>query len=380
MTQQDRYYRPELDALRLLAFCFVFFFHVHDLLGSTAMPRMLDQFATIGAFGVPVFFLLSAFLITELLERERVRFGTIRVRDFYVRRALRIWPLYFTAFYGLAVLERFVPHTGPRGLGCFAAFSVFLGNAWICRHGWIASSVDPLWSISIEEQFYLVIPMLLLLAGRRVVQWVCLGLLVTSYLVLASYAAHPVVEDNGQWTNSFVQFQFFAAGTLLSLVLRSRLPQLHVVVRAIAALAAVALWMSAFLAFGVRSWASHASVAGALAGWCCVLTGTILLFLAVFGIKPQTVPRWMAYLGRITFGLYVFHSLMLFLVFHIFGNVFRSALAQTGLGRWATLIGASIALGMSVLVAHLSFQYFEGPFLRLKQRFAHVLSRDESMA
>ena len=377
MAQQDRYYRPELDALRLLAFAFVFFFHVHDLLGSTAMPHMLDQFATIGAFGVPIFFLLSAFLITELLERERARFGTIRVRDFYVRRALRIWPLYFVAFYGLAVLERFVPHTGPHGIGCFAAFSVFLGNAWICHYGWIASSVDPLWSISVEEQFYLVIPMLLLLAGRRVVQGVCIVLLLTSYLVLANYAAHPVAEDNGQWTNSFVQFQFFAAGTLLSLGLRGRLPQWKAASRAAAAAIGVALWMVALLAFDVRSWASHASVGGAVAGWGCVLAGTLLLFIAMLGIDARRIPAWAAYLGRITFGLYVFHSLMLFLVFQVFGAQFRSVVAHAHLERWATLIGAGIALTLAIVTAHLSFQYFERPFLRLKQRFARIRSRDE---
>ncbi|MBE7159577.1 MAG: acyltransferase [Rhodospirillales bacterium] len=377
MAQQDRYYRPELDALRLLAFAFVFFFHVHDLLGSTALPHMLDQFATIGAFGVPVFFLLSAFLITELLERERARFGTIRVRDFYVRRALRIWPLYFSAFYGLAVLEHFVPHTGPHGIGCFAAFTAFLGNAWICHYGWIASSVDPLWSISVEEQFYLVIPMLLLLAGRRVVQWVCLGLLFTSYVVLANYAAHPVAEDNGQWTNSFVQFQFFAAGTLLSLRLRGRLLQWRAAARAAAAVLGVALWMVALLVFDVRSWASHASVARAVAGWGCVLAGTILLFAAAFGMNARRIPGWVAYLGRITFGLYVFHSLMLFLVFEVFGAQFRSMLALARLSGWATLIGAAVAITLTIATAHLSFQYFERPFLRLKQRFAHIRSRDE---
>lgn len=377
MAQQDRYYRPELDALRLLAFSFVFFFHVHDLLGSAAMPRLLDQFATIGAFGVPVFFLLSAFLITELLERERNRFGTIRIRDFYIRRALRIWPLYFAAFYGLAVLERFVPHTGPRGAGCFAAFSVFLGNAWICRHGWIASSVDPLWSISVEEQFYLAIPLLLLLAGRRVVQWACVALLVTAYAVLAAYAMHPVAEDNGQWTNSFVQFQFFATGTLLALFLRGRLPRMQLWARAGLFLGAVALWMVALLVFDVHSWASHASVTGTVAGWACMLTGTVLLFVSLLGMPPRAVPRWVAYLGRITFGLYVFHSLMLFLVFQTFGPNLHASLATVGLDSWATLIGSCVALGMALVAAHLSFQYFESPFLHWKQKFAHIRSRDE---
>ncbi len=96
-----RFYRPELDALRFFAFSCVFLCHgpaldlTQDAAKShRAATRFLAIFFHSGAFGLPIFFLLSAYLITELLIRERDRTGEIHLKDFYVRRILRIWPLY----------------------------------------------------------------------------------------------------------------------------------------------------------------------------------------------------------------------------------------------------------------------------------------------
>ena len=125
----SRYYRPELDALRFLAFVCVFCFHRMDYVPTDAIHNpWLFNFSTAGAFGVPVFFLLSAFLITELLLREYTASSRIHIKAFYVRRILRIWPLYFCAFYGLVLLAHFLPDVGPRTPSSWLAFSLFVGN------------------------------------------------------------------------------------------------------------------------------------------------------------------------------------------------------------------------------------------------------------
>jgi len=98
-TDLERYYRPELDVLRFLAFLSVFTVHRLDHVPiHRAQHYWLYNICLLGNFGVPVFFLLSAFLITELLMREDDRLGTIHIRSFYMRRVLRIWPLYFGVF------------------------------------------------------------------------------------------------------------------------------------------------------------------------------------------------------------------------------------------------------------------------------------------
>jgi peptidoglycan/LPS O-acetylase OafA/YrhL len=97
----NRYYRPELDCLRFFAFFAVFTFHSPG--GDAAyfsarhipLAALVASVTSAGRFGVDLFFLLSAYLITELLLREQNLFGRLDLRSFYVRRILRIWPLYF---------------------------------------------------------------------------------------------------------------------------------------------------------------------------------------------------------------------------------------------------------------------------------------------
>jgi peptidoglycan/LPS O-acetylase OafA/YrhL len=344
---------------------------------DAARDPWLFKFSTVGAFGVPVFFLLSAFLITELLMREREATGTVHVKAFYVRRILRIWPLYFAALFGLAVLNHFLPGVGATTHSSWLAFTFFAGNWYIVRHGWIAGPVNPLWSISVEEQFYIFIPLVIAFAGRRGVRIASYILLGLAYLVIVRYALHPVAGDDGEWTDSFVHFQFFCAGTLLALLLRGRLPQLPVLARLSGFVLGLGCWFLC-LRIGVRSWEPHAGVGGSIAGWGLMLLGAMLFFLSALGTPERYIPRGLAYLGRISYGLYIFHSLILYLVFEK-GGVWLTKMVRVlhlpnGL---RASIGTAVVLAATFLVAHLSFKFFERPFLRLKERFTFVRAREE---
>ena len=128
MQNIARYYRPELDVLRLAAFLLVFCNHRNDVARVSPDYPVMAAFALIGVFGVPVFFLLSAFLITELLNRELESVGTVHVKAFYVRRILRIWPLYYAVFYILVLLNHVLRRVGASTAGSIASFSLFAGN------------------------------------------------------------------------------------------------------------------------------------------------------------------------------------------------------------------------------------------------------------
>jgi peptidoglycan/LPS O-acetylase OafA/YrhL len=373
------YYRPELDALRFFAFLCVFGFHRMDYVPTDPVRHpWLFRAGMIGPFGVPVFFLLSAFLITELLLRERERTGRIHIQAFYMRRILRIWPLYFVVFFGLSLLNHFLPGVGTTDPLAWLAFTFFAGNWYILYHGWIAGSVDPLWSISVEEQFYIVIPMLAAFAGRRAVAIVSYLLLALAYVTVLVYALHPTAGDNGEWTNSFVQFQFFCAGTLIALLLRGRLIRLAVPLRVLGFLLAAGCWFTAVLRFKVQSWEPHPTPIGAVLGWLLVLAGAVLFFLSTLGTPARLIPRWLAYLGRISYGLYLVHSLVFFLIFEkalpylrrLFPNI---ALPPSLRDHLWTLV----VLLLSIALASLSFHFFERPFLRLKRRFTFVAAREE---
>jgi peptidoglycan/LPS O-acetylase OafA/YrhL len=378
-SKAARYYRPELDALRFFAFLGVFCFHRMDYVDVD--PRRqpwLYSISTAGAFGVCLFFLLSSFLIVELLLRERDQTGTVHVKAFYVRRILRIWPLYFVAFYSLALLAHFLPEVGTTNHSAWLAFTFFMGNWYILHHGWIAGPVDPLWSISIEEQFYIFVPMLTRFGGRKALKIVSVLLFAVAYFMIFRYARVHTVGDNGEWTDSWVQFEFFAAGALLAIAMCGRLPQWPWIVRVIVFVVAAGCWMAAVLGFGVKSWDAHPSVSGAFAGWGLIAAGCVLFLFAVLGVPGKYVPRWLSYLGRISYGLYIFHSLILYLVFKKAGRWLSEGMAGMHLpGTLTAAIGTAIVLMLTVVTAHLSYRFFERPFLRLKQRFAFVRSRPE---
>jgi peptidoglycan/LPS O-acetylase OafA/YrhL len=375
----DSYYRPELDALRFFAFLCVFIFHRMDYVPTDPVRNpWLFRLGNIGPFGVPVFFLLSAFLITELLLRERERTGRIHIKAFYVRRILRIWPLYFIVFFGLALLNHFVPGVGTTDPFAWLAFTFFAGNWYILHHGWIAGSVDPLWSISVEEQFYIVIPVLAAFAGRRAVAAVSYLLLALSYVTVLLYALHPTSGDNGEWTNSFVQFQFFCAGTLIALLLRGRLIQLPIPMRVVGFFLGFGCWFTALVRFKVQSWEPHPTAVGAVPGWFLVLAGTVIFFLSTLGTPARFIPKWLSYLGRISYGLYLFHSLIFFLTFekaapYLRGH-FPGAVLPTVIRDYVWTL---VVLALSIVIASLSFHYVERPFLRLKRRFTFVAAREE---
>jgi peptidoglycan/LPS O-acetylase OafA/YrhL len=379
MTTQ-RYYRPELDVLRLIAFLSVFFTHRMDLAPIDAAQYFWGyNISLVGVFGLPVFFLLSAFLITELLTQEREQTGKVHPKAFYIRRILRIWPLYFTVFFGLVLLAHFHPHPfGKIPPAAWTSFSLFAGNWYICINEWIrAYPVNPLWSISVEEQFYILIPLIAAYGGRRVMKIIAFLFIAIAYAFIFYYGKHPTSGFSSAWTNSFVHFQFFSAGMLLSLYLKGWQPKFKLIVRFFMVLAALGCWLLASMVCGIHADAPHLStVSESVGGWLLILLGVVLLFFSLLGISARFLPKPFVYLGRISYGLYVFHALIFLLVF----VVFRDELAQLSnmlhLYEWRNSLGAAIAFVLTVSIATLSYQFFERPFLRLKKRFTFVASRD----
>jgi peptidoglycan/LPS O-acetylase OafA/YrhL len=196
------------------------------------------------------------------------------------------------------------------------------------------------------------------------------------------YALHPTPGDNGEWTNSFFDFQYFCVGTLLAISLRGRTPSFSIRLRLLGYASAIACWFTAMIHFHVQSWEPHPTLAGAFAGWLLVLAGAVLFFLCTLGIPDRFVPRWLAYLGRISYGLYIVHSLIFFLIFQNLGP--RLAQRHPALqfsphhADLGNALGAFLVLLVSIGVAHLSFRFFEKPFLRIKQRFTFVSGRRET--
>ena len=372
------FYRPELDVLRFFAFFSVFLGHALAPLVPEGDTRRSPLFflaslaRDTGGFGLCLFFLLSAYLISELLLRERSRTGTVHLRAFYARRILRIWPLYF-AMLGLGYLVGLVRPDTAWGIFRFVNYLLLVGNLYAARHGFTANPAAPLWSVSVEEQFYLVWPSIV----KRGAYWIAIASIA---FIVVSFATIYILVTKGVsmqavWVNSLVQFQFFGIGALIALWLQGRMPTLASPVRIAMLLGAIFLWLTANAVFDVSGIRGTEPAWQIMAGYGVVAIGCVLLCVGILGAPASWFPKVIVYLGKISYGLYVFHMLALGLVRY----VLRYAVKWPGLksvGFWP-LAGLEIviALGLTMVLAHLSYVLFETPFLRMKERFTFVQSR-----
>ena len=375
----QRYYKPELDVLRFFAFLFVFFVHRLDLAPIDSHEYYLAfHLSLLGNYGVPLFFFLSAFLITELLIREQDIFGQINIKSFYLRRILRIWPLYFTFFYIMVLLTSTTTIFGsPIPSETQIAFTFFSGNWNITFNQWQSYCINPLWSVSVEEQLYIILPLIVFYAGRRglkIFSYLAIGI---SYLTITYYALHPTTGFSGQWTNSFVQFQFFAAGILCSVYLDGKQPQSNIFTRLLMFILGVVCWLVASIVCEINADAPHlATIGQSVSGWILILIGVMLMFFSLLGISSKYMPNPLIYLGRISFGMYMVHITIYWIIYRIFRDELVLVSDKMGLANWKNEVGLVLAFMITVSSATLSYHFFEKPFLKLKNRFTLVPSRE----
>jgi peptidoglycan/LPS O-acetylase OafA/YrhL len=347
--------------LRFFAFLAVFVHHgIYNISPITS---------TCGAFGLSLFFFLSAFLITELLQRERALTGSIALRNFYVRRILRIWPLYFGFVLLMYVLGQLIPQY-RAGAGFYLSYTFMVANVFMIIHGVGSGPLVPLWSISIEEQFYLLWPLPNRYLNRRKLCGIALCSIPLATVTIAILAAHHVA--NLIWFNSFVQFQMFAGGILVSLILKGRVPHFAGSRRIALVLVGSCLWITAARWSGITDAHPRAALGMAI-GYYAVGLGCACIFLSVYGLPAHRIPNRLVYLGKISYGLYVFHALCLDTAAWV-----ANQLPWTRADRHHVLFGLthlSVGLLLTVPLAALSYKYFEKPFLKLKDSFAAIKSR-----
>jgi peptidoglycan/LPS O-acetylase OafA/YrhL len=363
---QRRFYQPELDGLRFYAFLGVFLFHTMP--GKAAfyrgfhlpMPWLWGAVAKSGEAGVDLFFALSAFLITSLLLRERRQTGGISLRLFYLRRILRIWPLYFV----VVALGIVLAHTmANQSLPWYyiAGYVLFVGNWVHAVFGHPQSICSPLWTVSIEEQFYLIWPALMMMLERR-------GMIIAGFttflLAIASQAAIGLAGLSGGYIyyGSASRCDSLALGVLLALF-ANRLPAVTHRIRWLLVGGGLIGWVisaawlveqpgpvTTYMMLGrlIVSLASGAILYGCLYSRSKLLRGSLIVSL-----------------GKISYGLYLLHLVGLLIVQSLF---------QPAPG-WQLLATKALGFVMTVILAFASYRWIESPFLRLKDRFATVLSR-----
>jgi peptidoglycan/LPS O-acetylase OafA/YrhL len=349
---------PELDALRALAAIAVLFFHLNP-------ARFF-----FGSTGVDLFFVLSGFLITDIILRfhHQPRFFI----NFYLRRGLRIWPIYYLVLISLLAANPFVPSPEPTAAWPFyASYSQNTPLYWGKSMPPFILAFDHSWTLAIEEQFYLVWPALVAWAGRKRVAWLCIATIAISWKL----------RSGGEFLLFFfpppmsirlllARADGFAIGGLLAwfFLVRQSLSRRQTTLITAAAAAGFAVAMIYVIQgcarvgpirfLGLPTPADPANTILAVN----LLAAALITAAATFQGNPATAflrLKPLVFLGQISYGLYLYHYPLYWLIDRC---QFRYG---DDLTNWATKLGATL------LVATASWFLIEQPILQLKNRFPY---------
>lgn len=357
-----------LDSLRFFAAFFVVIGHIPLNQEGVGLPNPnWGAFYFRGERAVAFFFALSGFLITYLLLQERARTGTIGVARFYLRRVCRIWPLYFLVVaVGLVFYKAVLPLIGidrpvEYHLGvAIVLYLFFLPNLMNSLYN-VGGILNPLWSIGIEEQFYLTWAPAVKKAGRRL-PLVCGAILVLS---LAVFLANQMEVFGGGWRRNFVgqlKFHYMAGGALCAWWLHRHGARFLALWPFRSRLAQAGLWLlllDFYLAYFIK-WGDIGDELVTLPLYCW-------LIVTVAANPRNLVPvgnRVLDYLGTISYGIYMVHMIAI----HLTSFLFLRWRWWEGRPLAYFLAYYALALAATFLLAHFSFRWFESPFLRLKDR------------
>jgi peptidoglycan/LPS O-acetylase OafA/YrhL len=358
----ERRYMRQLDALRFFAVLGVVV--AHDW-GPGPRGWVVRYWANLG---VRLFFVLSGFLITGILARGR-ELGQQRperrrafIRQFYIRRFLRIFPIYYVVL--LAVL---IADVAPARK-IWPWLVSYTTNIYIWHHRQWLGNIGHFWTLAVEEQFYLVWPWLMLfLPGKRLVPFlvglVCLG---PAYRLYASFHYSADVLDSGvTGTLTIAALDSLALGALLAIASSvdaegKRLQR--VLTRIVLPLGAVGL--VTLLAISRSGLETHASTALDLTAASLIFCWLIGSASRGFGGRFGRLLEWrpISYVGKISYGIYIFHNLV--------PPALSTLARRVGIGYRDTGIVPFVASSLVTLgVAALSWHLFEAPINGLKRHF-----------
>jgi peptidoglycan/LPS O-acetylase OafA/YrhL len=366
MTQSRHIHFRNLDVLRFVAAFYVLISHTYDYMtdqyvfsfphNKSLFATSVNQFLRNGGFGVDIFFLISGFLITSLLLHEKTT-GGIGIRNFYVRRVLRIWPLYYLII-GLAYL--FAHHyTGePLYRKDIYPHLFFVSNfTMIGANSWCAGKLFILWSICIEEHFYLIIPVLLIMTPLKKLPWVLSGIIAISIASRAWLFHHYPYPWFPIYLHTFSRFDTLAIGCMMGYFhyCGFTLPS-----RSYIRLSLFIFLVAALMLFSCFYFDTF--YRAVIFKYVFTLPGAFLFYDLITNILPSLnnrAIRLLNQLGKYSYGVYMY-------------QVFLIVVAD----RWATdyfskskVAFAAISILLTFLASIISYEIFEKHFLKLKKRF-----------
>ena len=368
---------PALDGLRGLAVLLIYIFHYGGGLKSPHLVvRLFGYLTASGWVGVELFFALSGFLITGILwDSMQPHRAPHRLRNFYARRALRIFPLYYVAL-AICAIELIAAGGNFSQIRMFYILAFFLQD--LPKLTEIAQQIPTLphyhlWSIAVEEQFYLLWPFLLLIfSTRRAALRLCLGTFALSlaFCLTIFGMTHVFSAQTARIMSSFLLTHAgaLALGGAVAVLLRSPADSNEQTTVARFALPAFFLGLATYIASSLFCHTFTLTprlqfVIGLPAVWLAS-AATIPLVLRSGLPRRFCSAAPLRFMGRISYGFYVFH-LLLQPIFDTIGTHY----AHADSGSYYQFVRMAAGFPITLAVAWVSFQLLEFPFLQLKRFF-----------
>jgi peptidoglycan/LPS O-acetylase OafA/YrhL len=378
VTASKKIFFPNLDGLRYIAFFGVFLHHTIRVDCFTndkqsSVYNFVNALKLNGALGVNLFFVLSGFLITYLLLQEKIDNKKIDVPKFYMRRLLRIWPLYFLmvfiGFFVFAFIKKIMhlPYVESHGI---KAYLFFISNLEVVAKGNADSSIlNVLWSVGVEEQFYIIWPLVLFIIPQRFlpvsfIVFIISVLLFRYFNVTNFYVLyyHTLSVTGDMVIGGMAAWLVFYNSNFLNTIT-------HISKKTIIAIYIFGFTIILFnyLIFVKSNFVVFERLVYALFFAFIILEQNFSKNSFYKMSNFTFVSKW----GNYTYGLYCIHSATLLII-----DLFITKLLHIH-NNWVLFISfLTIGLALTKLIAYFSYHYFEKPFLKYKNKFSFFTKGD----
>lgn len=358
-------YEVKIDIVRFCAFFLVFFTHFINRGGNALNEStiawwnrdQIQRFADFGGQGVPIFFALTGFLLGRLLIRESKIYNTISISKFYARRILRIWPLYFLFIAICFAANPFAsgtPAINPSEIPFLISFTYNWGQIYSSLPGSMATIT---WSVSVEEQIYLIFPLLLAVTRKPRFKFVAFSFILLGVLtlLLVDFGFLPSAQRQ---TTSYL----LPVGIGLMVAIYESTFRKYLIRKS---------WLTFLVVLFVMAypWSFREFSSVSISSTTC-MTLTSFYFIALlhlcdrFIVKDFALARVFGRIGRVSYGCYLYH-------WAVWTVMTGKEILYTPTSGFS-ILGVVVALVITITISELSYRYFESWFLKKRKLYQRI--------